>query len=216
MPQSRDELRAGIDPLTDAELSRMSEVVKAGFSGDFKPVKKGLSDPCGRVRAAAVAACRRLGRLDVQILEAALGDPEPEVRLAGAKAAANAGGGSLLARLALEKDLLVAEALIFALGEQREEAAYSALCEAATSHPDALCREAAVAAIANFERDDSIVVLEKAAKDKPAIRRRVAVALAAVEDPRARVLLHHFTEDRDWQTRQIANEILAIEEGDRT
>ena len=216
MPQSRDELRAGIDPLTDAELSRMTEVVKAGFSGDFEHAAQGLSDSCGRVRAAAVAACQRLGGLDAPMLEAALGDHEPEVRMAAAKAAAKLGGGSLVARLAQEKDPLVAEAIIFALGEQRNEVAYPILCEAATSHPDALCREAAVAAIANFERDDSIVVLEKAVKDKPAVRRRVAVALAAVDDPRATELLHKLTEDRDWQTRQIAKEILAIEEGDRT
>ena len=216
MPKSRDELRAGIDPLTDAELSRMTEVVTAGFRGDFERARLGLSDPCGRVRAAALAACQRLGRLDTPLLEAALGDSAPEVRLAGAKAAAKVGSDSLLARLTNEKDPLVAEALIFALGEQRDDAAYPALCEAATSHPDALCREAAVAAIANFERDDSIEVLEKAAQDKPAIRRRVAVALAAVEDPRATELLRRLAEDRDWQTRQIAKEILVIEEGDRT
>ena len=194
----------------------MTEIVKAGFSGDFERAERGLSDSCGRVRAAAVAACQRLGRLNGQRLEAALGDAEPEVRIAGARAAAKLGGGALVARLAQEKDPLVAEVLIFALGEQRDQAAYSVLCETATSHPDALCREAAVAAIANYERDDSIVVLEKAANDKPAVRRRVAVALAAVDDPRATELLRRLTEDRDWQTRQIAREILAIEEGDRT
>ncbi|MDA8263406.1 MAG: HEAT repeat domain-containing protein [Actinomycetota bacterium] len=216
MPQSRDELRAGIDPLSNDELSRMADVVRAGFSGDLARAEAGLADPCGRVRAAAVAACLRLGRLERPTIDAALDDPDEEVRLAGAKAAAKTGGDSLVRRLASEKDPLVAEALIFAMGEQRDESAYPALCNAALEHPDALCREAAVAAIANFERDDSIEVLERAAGDKPAIRRRVAVALAAVDDARGTDLLHRLAEDRDWQTRQIAKEILAIEEGDRT
>ncbi len=216
MPQSRDELRAGIDPLSRDELSRMAAIVKAGFSGDVARAAAGLADPCGRIRAVALAACMRLGRLDGPAINTALEDPEVEVRLAGAKAAARMGSDSLAARLAVEKEPLVAEAIIFAMGEQREESTYPVLRNAALEHPDALCREAAVAAIANFERDDSIEVLERAARDKPAIRRRVAVALAAVDDPRATELLHRLAEDRDWQTRQIAKEILAIEEGDRT
>ena len=50
-------------------------------------------------------------------------------------------------------------------------------------------------------------VLE-ALKDKPAIRRRAAIALAAFDDPKVDEALKKSLNDRDWQVRQIAEDLL--------
>jgi HEAT repeat protein len=44
------------------------------------------------------------------------------------------------------------------------------------------------------------------------VRRRATVALAAFADPRAEAALHRAAEDRDWQVRQAADELLAEDE----
>ena len=50
-----------------------------------------------------------------------------------------------------------------------------------------------------------------ALEDKPAIRRRAAVALAAFEGPEVEAALRRCLEDRDWQVRQVAEDLLAVE-----
>ena len=47
--------------------------------------------------------------------------------------------------------------------------------------------------------------------DKPAVRRRAAVALAAFEGPDVDRALRKCLEDRDWQVRQVAEDLLALE-----
>ena len=44
--------------------------------------------------------------------------------------------------------------------------------------------------------------------DKPAVRRRAVVALAAFEGPEVDAALERAKEDRDWQVRQIAEDLL--------
>ena len=50
-------------------------------------------------------------------------------------------------------------------------------------------------------------VLE-ALHDSPTVRRRATVALAGFDDPRVTPALRAATEDRDWQVRQAAGELL--------
>ena len=47
--------------------------------------------------------------------------------------------------------------------------------------------------------------------DKPAIRRRAAVALSAFEGPSVDAALRRCLDDRDWQVRQVAEDLLAVE-----
>ena len=49
-----------------------------------------------------------------------------------------------------------------------------------------------------------------ARNDKPAIRRRAAIALAAFEDPKVDEALKKSLDDRDWQVRQIAEDLLDV------
>jgi HEAT repeat protein len=44
--------------------------------------------------------------------------------------------------------------------------------------------------------------------DAPTVRRRATVALAGFDDPRVTPALRAATEDRDWQVRQAAGELL--------
>jgi HEAT repeat protein len=52
-------------------------------------------------------------------------------------------------------------------------------------------------------------VVLAALDDTPNIRRRATIALAAFDDPRADDGLRRCLEDRDWQVRQAAEELLA-------
>ena len=47
--------------------------------------------------------------------------------------------------------------------------------------------------------------------DKPAVRRRAAVALAAFDGPSVEAALRRCLDDRDWQVRQVAEDLLAME-----
>jgi HEAT repeat protein len=54
-----------------------------------------------------------------------------------------------------------------------------------------------------------LAVVLRACDDKPAIRRRAVLALAAFDDPAVEARLRHALEDRDWQVRQAAEDLLA-------
>ncbi len=58
------------------------------------------------------------------------------------------------------------------------------LCFIADSHSDQLCREAAVAALGSISSPLGLATVLEALKDKPAIRRRAVIALAAFDDPK--------------------------------
>jgi HEAT repeat protein len=74
-----------------------------------------------------------------------------------------------------------------------------------------LCREAAVAALGAIGDPVGLPAVLAALDDKPAIRRRAAVALAAFEGPDVDDALRRCLDDRDWQVRQVAEDLLALE-----
>ncbi len=87
----------------------------------------------------------------------------------------------------------------------------AALASATDGHRDPLCREAAVAALGAIGDPAGLPAVEAALGDKPAVRRRAAVALAAFEGPIAGSALQRCLDDRDWQVRQVAEDLLAME-----
>ncbi|HEY6474659.1 MAG TPA: HEAT repeat domain-containing protein, partial [Acidimicrobiales bacterium] len=70
------------------------------------------------------------------------------------------------------------------------------------------CREAAVAALGAIGDLAGLTAVLAALDDKPTVRRRATVALAGFDDPRVEPALHRAAEDRDWQVRQAAAELL--------
>ena len=117
-----------------------------------------------------------------------------------------------------DSDALVAEAAAFALGElasraphgQTTDAAASALARATTGHPDPLVREAAVAALGAIGDRASLPAVLAATRDKPAVRRRAVLALAAFDGPEVEAALRRALGDTDWQVRQAAEDLTAV------
>ena len=150
-------------------------------------------------------------------MSAALADADAEVRrracdlagrlkmvqLAGqlAEALADAGPG-------------VAEAACYALGElellggDAATGAVSGLQSTATAHPDPLCREAAIAALGSLQDPAGLPAVLAGLEDKPAVRRRAVVALAAFDGPEVDAALARAAHDVDWQVRQVAEDLL--------
>lgn len=188
-------------------------VVTAGHTGDLDLVRAFADDPRAELRRAALGALARLGVLDDDRLLTALADPEGAVRrraveLAGRRPVGDRVRGRLVA--ALDDEPAVAEAAAFALGEHEraDDDVVAALVRTATDHDDALCREAAVAALGAIGAGLA-VVLQALSTDRATVRRRAVLALAAFEGPAVDAALRRSLEDRDWQVRQAAEDLLA-------
>ena len=185
-------------PLTTAVARSLGQLIAA--------------DPDPRVRAAALSSLVRAGRA-AEVWPGALADPDPGVRRRACELAPGVGPGDcspLVATLA-DGDCEVAEAAAWALGELGRAAvaagAVTALDEAARTHGDALVREAAVAALGALGDAAGLPAVLAACQDRPAIRRRAVVALAAFEGPEVEEALRRALADRDWQVRQVAEDL---------
>lgn len=166
-----------------------------------------------------MGALARAGSLSIEDLLAALTDPAAEVRrracdlspLRPAPAVINE-----LVRSLSDGAGQVAEAACYALGELAPHVGAEAvgrLCATAMSHTEPLCREAAVAALGALGNERGLPAVLKALTDKPAVRRRAVVALAAFEGPEVDAALERCLEDHDWQVRQVAEDLLGRRPG---
>jgi HEAT repeat protein len=183
--------------------------VLAGHRGDADVARRYLTDPDASVRASAVAALARLGALAAPEIETALDDAAPIVRRRAAELAAAHASVDLLGVLD-DPDDSVVEMAAWAVGEQPDgrAEAIERLSTLAASHRDALCREAAVAALGALGDGRGLAAILAALGDKPAVRRRAVIALAPFEGPEIDAALHRALEDRDWQVRQAAEDQL--------
>jgi len=182
----------------------------AGHDGDVVAARQLLADEDPRVRAAALGALTRLGALTEAEAAVALADPHAAVRRR-ACAAAIALPAVDLRPLLDDADPVVVEAAAWALGERAGGAgdAVERLVAVTSDHPDPLCREAAVAALGAIGDERGLAaVLGAATSDRPAVRRRAVIALAAFEGPSVEAALRAALDDRDWQVRQAAEDLL--------
>ena len=193
--------------------ARRREVAVAGHVGDEPAARRGLRDAEPQVRATALGALERLGVLGDDELRAALRDPAPPVRRRGAEVAARHPDVSLLGALD-DADVGVVEMAAWAVGEQAEQRsaldrrALERLVGLARAHDDPLVREAAVAALGALGDAGGLPAILGACRDKPAVRRRAVIALAAYDGPDVDAALHRALTDRDWQVRQAAEDLL--------
>jgi HEAT repeat protein len=202
-------------PVTGEVAARRLAAVAAGHRGDTEAARRALGDPHPSVRAAALGALARSGALAVADLLGALADASPVVRRRACAEAGPVGGRGSRADLPAalrgalaDPDPLVAEAACWALGERRVRAAVTDLSAVATGHPDARCREGAVAALGAIGERAGLPAVLAALGDKPAVRRRAAVALAGFDGPEVDEALRGCLTDRDWQVRQVAEILL--------
>jgi HEAT repeat protein len=190
-------------------------VALAGHQGDEAAARSGLDDEDPTVRATALGALARLGRLTADDLDRAIGDPDPTVRGRVAEVAPTALPASdahgLLHTLLTDKNATVVEVAAWACGEvtPSDRSIVAALVAIATDHRDALAREAAVAALGAIGDDAGLPAILAATSDKPAIRRRAVLALAPFEGPEVDAALTRAKSDRDWQVRQAAEDLLS-------
>jgi HEAT repeat protein len=110
-------------------------------------------------------------------------------------------------QLLRDEDALVVDGAAFALGEHLYGGAVLELCEVATNHEDARCRESAIAALGAIGDDRARSTILNALKDKPPIRRRAIVALSNFEGPDIEAALVEAGEDRDWQVRSAVTQL---------
>jgi HEAT repeat protein len=196
--------------LTDA-AARRRRAALAGHEADEATARELLEDDEPSVRATALGALARTGVLRASDVERALVDADPGVRRRACEEGASVVDVDLLPALD-DADRSVVEAAAWALGERGAEGAdaVDALAAVARDHDDPLCREAAVAALgAVGDRRGLDAVLAAASGDRPAVRRRAVVALAAFEGPDVEAALRAALEDRDWQVRQAAEDLLS-------
>lgn len=185
----------------------------AGHRGDEEAAGRGLTDPDPTVRATALGALERMGRLDDRTLAAALADPSPVVRRRAATVAAGRPGDQppSLAGLLGDDDASVVEVAAWACGERQPPEADIALvvAEVAAGHDDHLVREAAVAALGAIGDPRSLPTVLAALDERATIRRRAVLALASFDGPEVDAALERCLTDRDRQVRQAAEDLLA-------
>jgi HEAT repeat protein len=197
--------------VTDAAAARRRAAALAGHTGDSTTALAALADDDPGVRATALGALDRLGRLDDALLVIALGDVSPTVRRRAAELAATRPGVPLLGLLE-DADPSVVEVAAFACGEQGPAVGpdvVERLAEWATRHEDALVREAAVAALGAIGAPAGLDAILAATSDKATVRRRAVIALAPFDGPDVHAALERARSDRDWQVRQAAEDLLA-------
>jgi HEAT repeat protein len=206
-------MKPAMEPRNQGVTDRRREVALAGHAGDQTRARTALSDAAASVRVTALGALDRLGALTEADVRSVLEDPAPQVRRRGCELAKGFPAVDISNELD-DVDSSVAEMAAWAMGEREDRSAVPALialASAESGHSDPLCRESAVAALGAIGDPAGLPAILGALEDKPAIRRRAAVALAAFEGPRVEAALRRCLEDRDWQVRQVAEDLLAVE-----
>ncbi len=206
-------MQPATEPVADGVTARRRDVARAGHVGDAGGARAGLTDPAPVVRSTALGALERLGVLADSELRAGLDDPDPTVRRRAVELAATHRAVEVLPLLD-DPDPSVVEMTAWAMGERAETGAVarlSLLAAAVGGHPDPLCRESAVAALGAIGDRGGLPAVLCALDDRPAIRRRAAVALAAFEGVEVEAALRRCLDDRDWQVRQVAEDLLAVD-----
>jgi len=194
-------------------LVRRRAAALAGHRGDAAGARTLLTDEDPSVRATALGALARIGDLRPDELDRALADPVVGVRRRAIEVAAQwPGDGPIhLVPLLDDTDPIVVEMAAWASGERQppEPGAVARLSSIVIGHDDALCREAAVAALGAISDPAGLPAILAAITDKATVRRRAVIALAPFEGPEVDAALHAARTDRDWQVRQAAEDLLA-------
>ena len=195
--------------LMNKNISNRQKAIIAGFSGNHELAESLLDDEDPKVRTAAISSLEKLGKLPKEILNKHLSDTSSEVRKRTLELLAKRSEPLPLSTLQ-DKDPLVLETACWVAGEKNKPSTeiVNQLCSIASDHEDQLCREAAVAALGATGSPLGLETVLAARKDKPAIRRRATIALAAFDDPKVENALKESLNDRDWQVRQIAEDLL--------
>lgn len=192
---------------TAASAEARLQLLMSVAAGQVDAATMGLTDDDERVRATALTALAGAGPLDAAFASDALDDPSPLVRRALAEVAAHQQDVAIDALL-VDHDDTVVESACWAAGERFDPTIIGRLVTIVDGHSDALCREAAVAAIGAIGDRSGLDAILRATGDKATVRRRAVLALAPFDDPRVDEALQRALQDRDWQVRQAAEDLI--------
>jgi HEAT repeat protein len=194
---------------TGAQRIAILDAARATDGASCKVVDDALRAREPELRATALGALARQGRLEPPAIEEALGDPDAGVRRRAAQLSIlphlcddHAIADRLVASID-DPDAYVAVAALVALGERADPSALEAITHAATHAAEPLVVEEAVATLGALGDPSSVSTIEALLEEaKPALRRRIVAALGGFDDPKVEVLLDQLELDRDWQVRQ--------------
>lgn len=194
--------------MTSDAGARRRAVAVAGHTGDVVTARAGLGDDDATVRETALGALARLGALGDDDLSDALRDPSPPVRRRAAELSAARPSIALLLLLD-DVDPTVVEVAAWACGERTtiDDTTLLRVADLARSSPEALVREACVAALGSLGDERGLEAILAGCDDKPAVRRRAVLALAPFEGAEVETAIQRALGDRDWQVRQAAEDL---------
>ena len=189
-----------------------TSIAIAGYRGEVQVVKDALGADDPELRITALGAALRLKILDGQMLQRGLTDPAWAVRRRAAELVPRSGAGEAVelidSLVSLLDDDACAEVAAFALGELgvSDTRIASALQRQARHHDDPLCRESAIAALGTLGVGRSTVIA--ALDDVATVRRRAVISLANFSGVAVEAAIRRALDDRDWQVRQAAEDLL--------
>ena len=200
MAHSDDTVPAQLD------LSQRDQILLAG--GEVSPaatalVDEAVHDPDPRIRATALGALARQGRLSGHAVVAGLTDPVSAVRIRAAQLAVTVDDGVIPALIScLDAETHVAVAALVALGDRTAVDALPAILSLAETGADPLVHEEVVATVGALGDPAGLPIILAATHGKPALRRRAVAARGGFSGAEVEAALDRLAEDRDWQVRQ--------------
>lgn len=191
----------------DAAAARRAAAI-AGHTGDVDTALDALAHDDAGVRATALGALERLGRLTDGVLAKALTDHDATVRRRAAEVSATHPDIDLVGALH-DTDPRVVEVAAWACGEHESDRTdiVDRLMVLAAEADEPLVRESAVAALGAIGDERAVAVIVAATSDKPAVRRRAVLALAPFDGDDVDAAVQRALTDRDWQVRQAAEDL---------
>jgi HEAT repeat protein len=185
------------------------DVIAAGFSGDSSVALEALQHEDGTVRASALRALARIGTLTAEILAPFIQDSHIETRRTAVELAVPFPSVNVHQCID-DSDVFVAEMAAWCIGERTpvSDIEVETLIDRTTSHSEAVVREACAAALGSLGDERGLPAILVACSDKPAVRRRAILALAPFEGDEVDAALQRALEDKDWQVRQNAEDLL--------
>ena len=183
-------------------------IIESSLNGDYAHAVEYLQHSEPDVRATALTILGNEGKLDLELLEAALLDTSYEVRRALVHLISTNHEIPAM-KFLLDEDHSIVEIACWAIGERGEAEGeiLEVLKEITESHSDSLCRESAVAALGALGNREALGSILKAVDDIATVRRRAVLALSPFDGPEVESAITKALEDRDWQVRQAAEDI---------
>ena len=201
------------DPDPKVREAALRALDRTGAAGR-DDLERALADEHPAVRMAALELAAGRPEIPAASVAAGLEDPDPRVVEVAAWACgelgSDAGGADLSADLVGDVSGGDCGELGSDAGGADLSGVISALASVAAGHVDALCRESAVAALGSLAHPSGLPAVVAGLDDKPAVRRRAVIALAAFDGPDADAALDRARSDRDRQVREAVEEMLGL------